>query len=520
MTSAVDTRQLSASPPASPATTPGSDPQNSGVTNPVALEVPVIAAGARPGKTGAQRELFREETSTALVFENGGVIRLVAAVVSGQLLFLTNKETNREVVAQVMQKRNFRPTSCYVEVKFTEPSPGFWGIEFPEIPPHLVLTNLPQEKAVQLVQAAEPVAGEPIGLAFVRSAQEAAELKLQVDALREQLKSLPPPAPSEPLQKLAAPAPAPSAIIAPAVPQASSARPKDRNDAASSEKDLLSKPLVFKQPPASARRFAKSRQSVAASSRSGALRRSLLLAGLLLATAGVAWYQNWVPWLPQPKKFSAGTAPIAAAHPIPAVISAPQQAAGASSASAMTTPSSGVPAPAPIAAAQGAAPQPDAASQGVARSAPVAIEQPAPISAAGVRSPFGPTARAAAKRESALATAPDANRHVARPFTKAGTLSSRWSSGPTAIVQPKLIKSVRATVSPEALQDFATGNVTLDALVDTSGHVKSMRPLSGPRSLRKAAMAALTQYRYEPATLHGKPVDAHVTVTIKFLFEP
>jgi len=35
-----------------------------------------------------------------------------------------------------------------------------------------------------------------------------------------------------------------------------------------------------------------------------------------------------------------------------------------------------------------------------------------------------------------------------------------------------------------------------------------------------AAMAALEQYRYEPATIHGKPVPAHVTVTIKFLFEP
>jgi hypothetical protein len=33
-------------------------------------------------------------------------------------------------------------------------------------------------------------------------------------------------------------------------------------------------------------------------------------------------------------------------------------------------------------------------------------------------------------------------------------------------------------------------------------------------------MAALKQYRYEPATRRGKPVPAHVTVTVKFLFEP
>jgi hypothetical protein len=35
-----------------------------------------------------------------------------------------------------------------------------------------------------------------------------------------------------------------------------------------------------------------------------------------------------------------------------------------------------------------------------------------------------------------------------------------------------------------------------------------------------ATMDALKQYRYKPATQGGKPVAAHVTVTIKFLFEP
>jgi hypothetical protein len=44
--------------------------------------------------------------------------------------------------------------------------------------------------------------------------------------------------------------------------------------------------------------------------------------------------------------------------------------------------------------------------------------------------------------------------------------------------------------------------------------------LSGPAALRDSAINALKQYRYEPATLHGKPVAVHVTVAIKFLFEP
>jgi len=48
----------------------------------------VIATGARPGDSGGQRDLFTEETTTVLVFENGAVIRLSAAVAAGQLLFL------------------------------------------------------------------------------------------------------------------------------------------------------------------------------------------------------------------------------------------------------------------------------------------------------------------------------------------------------------------------------------------------------------------------------------------------
>jgi len=46
----------------------------------------VIATGARPGDSGGQRDLFTEETTTVLVFENGAVIRLSAAVAAGQLL--------------------------------------------------------------------------------------------------------------------------------------------------------------------------------------------------------------------------------------------------------------------------------------------------------------------------------------------------------------------------------------------------------------------------------------------------
>src|SRR5271157_3203579 len=99
--------------------------------NPLALEIAVNVVGARPASASGQRDLFSEDTATVLISENGAVVRLAAAVVTGQLLFLTDKRSNSEMVCQVVRKRIFRPTECYVELEFTEPVPRFWDVDFP-----------------------------------------------------------------------------------------------------------------------------------------------------------------------------------------------------------------------------------------------------------------------------------------------------------------------------------------------------------------------------------------------------
>jgi hypothetical protein len=80
---------------------------------PMAMEVPVVAMGARAGDQSEKRELFSETTQTVLVFERGAVIPLSAAVAIGQLLFLTNKVSGQEIVAQVVRKKDYKPTACY-----------------------------------------------------------------------------------------------------------------------------------------------------------------------------------------------------------------------------------------------------------------------------------------------------------------------------------------------------------------------------------------------------------------------
>ena len=104
---------------------------NSPRQQPVALEVPVTVNGARPLEGNDKREPFSESTKTVLVFGNGAVIRLGSAVAPGQLLFVTNERTKKEVICQVVRSKSGRSNSGYVEVEFTEPVSGFWGLRFP-----------------------------------------------------------------------------------------------------------------------------------------------------------------------------------------------------------------------------------------------------------------------------------------------------------------------------------------------------------------------------------------------------
>ena len=153
--------------------------------NPVALEVPVSVAGARPIASKEKRELFTEETTTVLVFKDGAVIQLSAAVAVGQLLFLTEKKTKKEVVCQVVHKRSHRPTVCYVELEFTEPEENFWGVSFPTQPDS---ARIPAAAAA--VEAEEPTEDDRSEPVVAPKSEDVAQLKDEVATLKAQLQEL------------------------------------------------------------------------------------------------------------------------------------------------------------------------------------------------------------------------------------------------------------------------------------------------------------------------------------------
>lgn len=151
--------------PAGAAASGGSRPEESaGRTQPVALEVAVTVNGARTVEGSDKREPFSETTKTVLIFASGAVIRLSSTVAPGQLLFLTNENTKKEVVCQVVKSRNYSSASGYVELEFTEPASAFWGMRFPaERPAALQANSMPAKTTPSAQRPAAPSSPALVG---------------------------------------------------------------------------------------------------------------------------------------------------------------------------------------------------------------------------------------------------------------------------------------------------------------------------------------------------------------------
>jgi TonB family protein len=158
--SSKDVETLTAtSTPAVAANSASKNPQDAvGRAQPVPLEVPVSVNGARTVEGTDKREPFSESTKTVLVFANGAVIRLASSVAPGQLLFVTNEKSKKEVVCQVVKSKNYRTVTGYVELEFTEPAAGFWGVRIPE---QAAATPKPPATPRPLAPSAVPAAGVP-----------------------------------------------------------------------------------------------------------------------------------------------------------------------------------------------------------------------------------------------------------------------------------------------------------------------------------------------------------------------
>ncbi|HTZ72983.1 MAG TPA: TonB family protein [Candidatus Aquilonibacter sp.] len=526
----------------------------------VSLDVPVRVHGSRVTEvvrgTTPHTEPFEEEASTMIVFPHGGVVRMATAVNVGQMLVLTNLRSNQDAICRVVKVRAYSNTQAYVEVEFTHRQQGYWGVHFPADDEDTIASAAPPP--------AQPATADAEKKPLVSSVTVKVENLPKPAQLAKTESAFAPIGSHEDIQPAAThteakprvPAPAPPPVRLPAQPVQAVAPPPakvappmrlEEPELADAEPAGVEPPVQAAQP---SRTFGTltgggtERPAPASPSEFG-VRLDSAVSGQ--AQTPVPHSGNWM-WIAACVFFLvaglAGGAVYFRQHPFGAPSAASQnvnslQPIPQNSAPVVVPPANGA-----VSAAQSSAPTttPDQPVR------PSIESQPQPAAPAQVRpsNSFQREAHLTAPPTPAPNyTASDA-RLVARQIETGAVAAPTVGSAPAAagampdvlgsasaapappppplvrvrvggvIVAPKLVHSVAPNYPSGARQAGISGNVVIDAQLDKSGNVSSMKVVSGPPTLQSAAMVALKQWKYRPATLDGVPTATEITVTIKF----
>jgi TonB family protein len=84
------------------------------------------------------------------------------------------------------------------------------------------------------------------------------------------------------------------------------------------------------------------------------------------------------------------------------------------------------------------------------------------------------------------------------------------------IAEPKRIKYVDPVYPPEAQRAKLQGYVILEAVIGTDGTVRDVKVIKSTALLDQAALDAVKQWRYEPSTVNGTPVQVTMSMTVIF----
>ena len=100
-----------------------------------------------------------------------------------------------------------------------------------------------------------------------------------------------------------------------------------------------------------------------------------------------------------------------------------------------------------------------------------------------------------------------------------GTLEyAMKGSAPAEASAPSVTRAVEIELSDKELASQPTvSNVVLHAIVDEQGVPRNVQGItrSGGKIVDQKAIAAVSQYRFKPATVDNQPTWAEVSITIK-----
>lgn len=84
------------------------------------------------------------------------------------------------------------------------------------------------------------------------------------------------------------------------------------------------------------------------------------------------------------------------------------------------------------------------------------------------------------------------------------------------VTQGLLLKRVQPVYPHQALQMHVEGSVQLLAMITKSGSISSVKVISGDPVLARAAVDAVSQWKYKPYYLDSEPVDIQTQITVNF----
>ncbi|HEV7219989.1 MAG TPA: energy transducer TonB, partial [Terriglobales bacterium] len=79
-----------------------------------------------------------------------------------------------------------------------------------------------------------------------------------------------------------------------------------------------------------------------------------------------------------------------------------------------------------------------------------------------------------------------------------------------------LVRKVQPLYPPQALLLRLAGSVVLQATIAENGTVRDLKVMSGRPVLARAAVEAVSHWRYRPLMLNGKPIQKREEISINF----
>jgi protein TonB len=98
-----------------------------------------------------------------------------------------------------------------------------------------------------------------------------------------------------------------------------------------------------------------------------------------------------------------------------------------------------------------------------------------------------------------------------------GIVGQPLRAGTGNIKEPRLVYKVVPAFPETARRARIQGAVILELIIDYQGSVRDIKVLRGlPEGLTESAIEAVKQWRYEPSTLDGQPIEVVFILTVRF----